>query len=204
MYKANPSMNAHHTVRDLVANNTGILFPHKHIKTTNFGTIYGMGIAKLAASLDIETTAARLLKKSVLNAIPGISRLMKELRKLAKNDEPFYTWGGREYYCEEPKIFDTDDGGKTKQTYEYKMLNTLIQGSGADCTKQGMINVDENMQHGRLVLQVHDELVASVPKQHAKKEMLRMKQAMEDVKFELPMLSEGEIGARSWAQMRSF
>jgi DNA polymerase I-like protein with 3'-5' exonuclease and polymerase domains len=65
-----------------------------------------------------------------------------------------------------------------------------------------MINVWDNMRHGRIVLQVHDELVVSVPKQHAKKEMERMRDAMEDVKFKLPMLSDGEIGARSWAGMK--
>jgi len=65
-----------------------------------------------------------------------------------------------------------------------------------------MVNVDQNMQHGRMVLQVHDELVLSVPKQHAKIEMVRMREAMEDVKFKLPMLSDGEIGARSWANMK--
>ena len=82
------------------------------------------------------------------------------------------------------------------------MLNTKIQGSAADCTKQGMINVWENLNHGRIVLQVHDELVMSVPKQHAKEEMRRMREAMEDVKFKLPMLSDGEIGARSWARLK--
>lgn len=202
MYHVDPTMDAHDAVKHLVAVDTGMDFPRKHIKQTNFGIIYGMGIAKLARRLELDREAAKILKKSVLRAVPGIPRVMRELRELAKNDEPFYTWGGREYYCEEPIIIKTDDGGKEKRTFEYKMLNTKIQGSAADCTKQGMINVWENMNHGRLVLQVHDELVASVPKEHAKEEMRRMREAMEDVKFRLPMLSDGEVGARSWARMR--
>lgn len=202
MYHADPTMDAHDAVRYLVRQNTGLDFPRKHIKQTNFGIIYGMGIAKLAARLELESHAARLLKRSVMQAVPGIRTLQKRLRKLADNGEPFYTWGGREYYCEEPRLFDTDDGGKVKRTYEYKMMNTEIQGSAADCTKQGMINVWDNLRHGRIVLQVHDELVVSVPKQHAKKEMERMREAMEDVEFRLPMLSDGEIGARSWARMK--
>ncbi len=202
MYLNDPTMDAHNAVKFLVRRDTGLNFPRKHIKQTNFGIIYGMGIAKMAARLELEDQAARVLKKSVLRAVPGIPKVMKELRLLAKNDEPFYTWGGREYYCEEPSIIETDDGGKRKITYEYKMLNTLIQGSAADCTKEGMINVYENMNFGRLVLQVHDELVACVPREHAKAEMERMRDAMEDVKFRLPMLSDGEIGTRSWAQLR--
>lgn len=202
MYLEDPTLDAHDAVKYLVHQNTGMDFPRKHIKQTNFGIIYGMGIAKLAARLELEGQAAKLLKRAVMKAVPGIRTLQKKLRKLADNNEPFYTWGGREYYCEEPKYFDTPDGGKEKRTYEYKMMNTEIQGSAADCTKQGMINVWENMNHGRIVLQVHDELVCSVPKQHAKKEMERMRDAMEDVKFKLPMLSDGEIGARSWARMK--
>ncbi|MCK5644852.1 MAG: hypothetical protein KAJ19_28895 [Gammaproteobacteria bacterium] len=202
MYLDDPTLDAHDAVRFLVRQNTGMDFPRKHIKQTNFGIIYGMGIRKLAARLELEDQAARLLKRAVMQAVPGIRTLQKQLRKLADIGQPFYTWGGREYYCEEPRLFDTDDGGKVKRTYEYKMMNTKIQGSAADCTKQGMINVWDNMRHGRIVLQVHDELVVSVPKQHAKKEMERMRDAMEDVKFKLPMLSDGEIGARSWARMK--
>jgi DNA polymerase-1 len=202
MYHEDPTMDAHDAVKYLVRRDTGLDFPRKHIKQTNFGIIYGMGIAKLAARLELENQAAKLLKRSVMKAVPGIRTLQKSLRKLAENDEPFYTWGGREYYCEEPVYVETNDGGKEKRTFEYKMMNTKIQGSAADCTKQGMINVWDNMQHGRIVLQVHDELVCSVPKQHAKKEMERMREAMEDVAFRLPMLSDGEIGVRSWARMR--
>lgn len=96
----------------------------------------------------------------------------------------------------------TEDGGKQKRTFEYKMLNTLVQGSAADCTKQGMVNTWHNSRHGRIVLQVHDEILMSVPKDRAKEEMRRMKEAMEDVHFRVPMKSEGETGARSWARMR--
>lgn len=202
MYHEDPTMDAHDAVKYLVAQDTGMNFPRKHIKQTNFGIVYGMGIKKLARRLELEDSAARTLKKAVLRAVPGIPKVMKHLRSLADNDEPFYTWGGREYYCEEPIYVETEDGGKSKRTFEYKMLNTLIQGSAADCTKQGMINVDQNLQHGRIVLQVHDELVCSVPKEHAKEEMRRMREAMEDVKFNLPMLSDGEMGSRSWARMR--
>jgi DNA polymerase-1 len=204
MYHEDPTMDAHDAVKELVQRNTGMDFPRKHIKQTNFGIIYGMGIGKLADRLELETKAARILKGSVMKAVPGIRKLQKMLRRLADNDEPFYTWGGREYYCEEPNYFETEDGGKVKRTYEYKMLNTLIQGSAADCTKVGMINVAQNINHGRIVLQVHDELVASVPREHARAEMVRMREAMEDVKFSLPMLSDGEIGTRSWARMKKF
>jgi DNA polymerase I-like protein with 3'-5' exonuclease and polymerase domains len=62
--------------------------------------------------------------------------------------------------------------------------------------------VAQNMRHARTVLQVHDELLLSCPKQHAKTEMRRFREAMEDVSLKLPMLSDGETGGVSWARMQ--
>ena len=202
MYMDDPTMDAHDAVKELVLRSSGLNYPRSYIKNTNFGILYGMGLAKLAARLGIDKDEAKALKKSVMLAIPGVRTLSNHLQDMADAEQPFFTWGGREYFCEEPVYVKTPDGGKRLQEFKYKMLNTLIQGSAADCTKQGMINTAQNMQHGRLVLQVHDELLASVPKEHAKKEMKRMKEAMEDVQFKVPMLTDGEIGATSWARLR--
>lgn len=202
MYMDDPTMDAHDAVKSLVLTSSGLDYPRKHIKQTNFGVIYGMGLRKLAGRLDIDLEEAKKLRGSVLRAIPGVKTLMNQLKEAAANGEPFYTWGGRRYYCEEPLYVETEDGGREKRTFEYKMLNTKIQGSAADCTKDGMINTHERLQHSRIVLQVHDELLVSCPKEHAKAEMMRMKQAMEDVKFKVPMLTDGEMGGISWARLK--
>ncbi len=202
MYMEDPTMDAHDAVKELVTMSSGLVYPRAYIKNTNFGILYGMGLERLASRLGIDKDEAKTLKKAVMRAIPGIQKLSYYLQDLADADEPFYTWGGREYYCEDPVYVKTADGGKRLMSFKYKMLNTLIQGSAADCTKQGMINTFDNMQHGRMVLQVHDELVASVPKEYAKAEMKRMKEAMEDVQFKVPMLTDGDIGAVSWARLR--
>jgi DNA polymerase I len=204
VYLSDPRADAHDAVRELVLSAMGIDFPRKHVKITNFGIIYGQGVPKLSARLDVDVHTARTLKRAILDAVPGIKQMMREFRKLAKSGEPFYTWGGREYYCEEPRYVELGDGRKEKRTYEYKMLNTRIQGSAADCTKEGTINVYDSMgRESRIVLQVHDELLMSVPKAHAKREMIRMRDGMEDVKFNVPMLTDGKIGGVSWARMRS-
>lgn len=203
MYMENPRMDAHDAVRELVLAATGLDFPRKHIKQTNFGIIYGMGLLKLAGRLDLDIEDARVLKRAVYKAVPGIPKLNKHLKSLARKGEPFFTWGGRKYYCEEDVIIDTDDGGKERRKMDYKMMNTLIQGGAADCTKVGMIQAHERMSYGRLVLQVHDELLASVPVGKAQRVMREMREGMEDVQFRVPMLSEGEVGRVSWAQMRT-
>jgi len=196
MYKTDPRMDAHDAIRQLVLELIGIGFPRKHIKVSNFGILYGMGLAALAKRIGCEKEAAKQLKKSILAAVPGINELSEELKKLAYNDQPFYTWGGRRYFCEEPKYIK----GKL-QTFEYKMLNLLIQGSAADCTKQAMLNC-QSIKDARPVLQVHDELLMCAPKATWKKQMQFMREAMEDVNFEIPMFTDGKQSARSWALMK--
>lgn len=202
MYRQNPKLDAHDAVRLLVLQATGIDYPRKHIKQTNFGILYGMGLLKLALRLGVELEEAKALRKAVLTAIPGVRAIQKRMQRLADSGEPFFTWGGRRYFCEEPLYIQLEDGGKIKKTFEYKMMNTDIQGSAADCTKKGMIQTAQNFRHARLVLQVHDEFLASVPKQHARAEMIRMREGMEDVDFRVPMLSDGETGGVSWARMK--
>lgn len=202
MYRQNPKLDAHDAVRLLVLQATGIDYPRKHIKQTNFGILYGMGLLKLALRLGVELEEAKALRKAVLTAIPGVRAIQKRMQRLADSGEPFFTWGGRRYFCEEPLYIQLEDGGKIKKTFEYKMMNTDIQGSAADCTKKGMIQTAQNFRHARLVLQVHDEFLASVPKQHARAEMIRMREGMEDVDFRVPMLSDGETGGISWARMK--
>ena len=81
------------------------------------------------------------------------------------------------------------------QTFAYKLVNYLIQGSAADQTKQAIIDYDKAKDHGRWMLQVHDELAVSCPKNKAKGEMSLLKMAMENaLPMDVPCLSEGSIG----------
>lgn len=201
MYLEDPTMDGHELVRQLVYEAIGIMYHRKHVKITNFGIIYGMGLLKLAKRLGIDVADAKILKRAILKAVPGIKKQNRLLREMAEHGEPFYTWGGREYYCEEPKEVKTPRG-KEFRTFEYKMLNTLIQGSAADCTKQGMINTYQNFDDARIVLQVHDELLCCAPIGREKRAMRQMREGMEDVKFKLPMLSDGMMSRVSWARMR--
>lgn len=197
MYRQDPNMDIHTVVQKLVHEIIGILFPRKAVKETNFGIIYGMGAEKIGWKADVDEDTARKLKSAVLRAVPGIKDVSSELTRLARQGMPIYTWGGRRYYVEEPKKIK----GQLREFY-YKLLNLLIQGSAADCTKEAMLACDESFNDARLVLQVHDELLGCAPKSSAKREMKIMKDCMESVKFDVPMLTEGKMGAVSWARMR--
>lgn len=197
-YLRDPKLDVHTFAQELIHAKTGVKYPRKYIKVTGFGIIYGMGAGKLAGQLGISIEEARKLKSAYLSAMPDVRKLDKELKKTGKRDEPIYTWGGRMYFCEEPTFIK----GRL-QTWEYKLLNLLIQGSAADNTKEAMINVAENCE-SRIVLQVHDELLNCAKKGSEKREMKLMKEAMEDVQFDIPMLTEGKKSAVSWGRMTAW
>lgn len=199
-YNDNPHIDAHTLVQNMVNDATGVLYPRKAIKNVNFGIVYGMGAKALAYRIGCSEDEAKALKNIILEQIPGIDDLNSSLKKLARNDLPLITYGDRYYYCEEDQWIK----GRGWVDFAYKMLNLLIQGSAADCTKEAMIQVQDNMgTDSRIVLQVHDELMLCVPRSQAKREMGRMQEAMEDMRFDLPMLTDGKWGLKgeSWARL---
>lgn len=198
-YKDNVKLDMHSFARDLINTRLGASFNRKAIKTTGFGILYGEGVVKLSSQLGTDPETARILRNAYKDAIPGIKHIDAEIRERVRAEEPIWTWGGRKYLCEEPRRLDSGH----VQTFEYKLLNTLVQGSAADCTKQAMVNFEESDRSGEMVLQVHDEIIVSINaknKRAINKEMNVLKSAMDAVEFDVPMLSDGNIAFESWAK----
>lgn len=199
-YCADPWLDIHDHAKSLIDRALGCNLPRKHVKTTGFGLLYGMGIARLAASLDIDTNVARDLKRAYLNVFPGLRELMTGLRNLAQEDLPLRTWGGRQYFCEPPQIINGE-----VRTFEYKLLNVLIQGSAADCTKEAVVRYYGSAPVGhKLLLTVHDELLVSCPVDEVPEGHEVLSAAMDGVKFDVPMLSEGKVGYEDWGSMHDY
>lgn len=199
-YRANPWMDVHDLAKEMIDAALGRDIDRKHVKTTGFGLLYGMGVARLAASTGLDTEAARSLKTAYLNAFPGLRGLITGLKSLAQSGKPLRTWGGREYYCEPPQVVNGE-----VRTFEYKLLNVLIQGSAADCTKEAMIRYHNIRPEGHeLLLTVHDELLASVPFDEEEEGHAVMRTAMESSKFDVPMLSDGKTGYDNWGSLQQF
>lgn len=180
----------------------GKFYDRKPVKNTNLGLIYGMGVGKLAAKNGMSVEESSELKQAILKLYPGLKAMYAEMKRRASNDEPVRTWGGREYYCEPPRLVE----GRIRH-FDYKLVNVLIQGSAADCTKEGIIRFDDAVQRAGkagawfLVLNVHDQLTASVPAKEVAAAMEVLRQAMESVEFDVPILSEGSVSATNWAEL---
>lgn len=201
-YRADPWMDVHDIARDLINEMLGTAFIRRVVKDIAFGLIYGMGLDKLALKIEQDKATARRVRDAYLKIFPGLGALDTELKMRAAADEPIRTWGGREYHVEPAKY--SEKFGRW-QTFGYKLLNVLIQGSAADNTKQAILNYVSHpkRREARFLLTVHDEFLASVPKGALVGEMCALREAMEGVAFDVPMLSEGEYG-RDWSALKPF
>jgi len=198
-YRANPRMDVHEHVRQLILA-FGINYHRTQVKVTNFRRIYGGGAPATAGALGISIEEAKKLLAEHNKALPGLKDLNADIKAISARGEPIVTWGGREYYVEPPGY---DPKYKRHMTYEYKLLNYLIQGSAADATKQALINYDQHPQRrGRFLVTVYDEINSSMPSSKAglKHEMAVLRDCMECLEFDVPLLSDAKYGP-SWGEL---
>ena len=201
-YKKDKWMDVHDFVTTLMQDDYGI-FPNlshkdarKPIKNTVFGLIYGMGVGKLAIKSNITVEMAAKVKDTILKIFPDLKAMYSDMKTLSKLNEPIHTWGGREYFCEPAKIVK----GRM-WTFDYKMLNVLVQGSSADCTKEAVIRyMRAKPKSHKLYLMAHDELLSSVPTIEVGSGMKLMRDSMDSIEFDVPMLTEGKVGS-NWASL---
>jgi DNA polymerase I-like protein with 3'-5' exonuclease and polymerase domains len=189
-YVKDPWLDLHEFARQLINSMLGTSYERKVIKNTGFGLIYGMGVGSLAERNGTDVAMAKAVKDAYLKTFPGLKDMYAEMKRRAKDDEPIYTWGGREYYVEPPKIIHN-----RLCTYDYKMVNVLVQGSSACISKEALLRYAEaKPAHHRVMLTVHDEFAVSVPKAEQHQAMSQLRKAMESIELSVPLFSDGKSG----------
>lgn len=190
-YISNPDFDPHQANRDRALEITGVDYARKYIKITGFSLIYGAGVPGVMRQTGIEEyEVAKALRDAVLNAMPDVKTLIREVQNAGRRGEAIRTWGGREYFVEPAKIID----GRMR-SFEYKLLNYLVQGSAADQTKQSIIDWDDARRWDSTFLAtVHDEINISAPKDEWREHMGVLRDAMNKDRFDVPFKSEGFMG----------
>lgn len=188
-YLDNPKLDVHEFTRLKILELTGQDVGRSFTKTLLFGYIYGQGLGSLAEKLSKTVDEVKKVRQAQMNALPGLAELNKGIKKRFADGEAITTWGGRQYYCEEPIMIN----GRMV-SFEYKGINYLVQSSSADLTKEAMIRYDEAKKDGRMILSVYDEIDISCPKGAIKQEMLLLRDVMMSMDLSIPLLSDGEIG----------
>lgn len=132
-------------------------------KAVNFGVIYGQSPFGLAANLGIDKGAAAKFIDEYFGRFSGVDRYLQRILEECQRTGYATTLMGRRRAI--AGIRNTT--GRQRNLPERTAINTVIQGSAADLIKQAMINVHARLLReghpGRILLQIHDELVLEGP-----------------------------------------
>ena len=190
-YLKDPKADLHTFSMNMMSAKLGRDIPRDYVKTLSFGILYGAGPKKLSEMLKIPYGEARELVDLYKNEVAtGLPQINDDLTARYKMRMPFKTIGGRLIKGEPPKIIK----GRLME-FGFKSLNTLIQGSGADMTKQAMINYANIADRSRLLLSLHDEIVISCEKGYEEREAKKLEDCMMYAfKLDVPFIAEAVIG----------
>lgn len=173
-----------------------------HAKAINFGIIYGISDFGLARQLGITRTAAADYIKAYFERYPSIHAFMNRMIEDARKTGRAVTLYGR--YRE---LADINSKNFQRRSFaERTAMNTPIQGTAADIMKMAMIAVYDKMKAGnfksRVLLQVHDELVAEVTADEKEAVAKLLKETMESVvSLRVPLVADVNEG-KNWAETK--
>jgi DNA polymerase-1 len=218
-FNLHPDTDYHIYAQKVVEQASGLFIERKPIKSINFGLIYGMGLAALAAGLQMSIKDAKKLMEAYFTGVPFAKPTMSAAMKEAQKLGVITTILGRKsrFDMYEPVRFDDSRpplgyqkalmtyGGNIQRAGTHKALNRRLQGSSADLMKKAMLMCYEGGifdETGIPRLTVHDELDFSDPggKDSAFREMQYiMETAIPEIS--IPMKADGEIGP-DWGHMQ--
>ena len=132
-------------------------------KTINFATIYGQGAFALSRQLGISLEDAKGFIAQYFERFSGVRAFLDHQIELARQHGYVETLLKRRRYIPEIK----ERNFSLRAYGERNAQNSPLQGSAADLIKLAMVGIHRAIREqrlaGRMLLQVHDELVFEVP-----------------------------------------
>ncbi|GAN87967.1 DNA polymerase I [Komagataeibacter intermedius] len=171
----------------------------RRAKAINFGIIYGISAFGLGRQLGIPPGEARGYIDAYFARYPGIRDYMERVKAEARVKGYVTTPFGRR--CWVPGI--ADKSAVRRNYAERQAINAPLQGGAADIIKRAMVRIPAALSDagldGRMLLQVHDELVFEVRKDDADRLAALVRQVMESAAtLSVPLVVETGTGT-NWA-----
>lgn len=164
-------------------------------KAINFGIIYGISAFGLSQQLGISREEAGNYIKTYFEKYPGIQEYMESQKTYGREHGYVKTLFGRKCYV----LGIQDSNAAMRQFAERQAINAPLQGSNADIIKMAMSRITpsltENGLTGKMLLQVHDELIFEVPENEVDKTIQILRKIMETIIFlDVPLVVGVGIG----------
>ena len=175
----------------------------RHAKAINFGLIYGMSVFGLTRSTDLTLAEAEEFVSAYFKQFPGIKKYLDGIRKLAAQQGYVETLLGRRRYF---PALQSKQNVQVKNREEREAINAPIQGTAADIMKIAMLKIPPALKaaglKGKMLLQVHDELVLECPEKELKETARVVQETMANAfPLSIPLSTEARYG-KNWGDMK--
>ena len=175
-------------------------------KAINFGIIYGISQYGLAKQISVSNQEANDFLKSYFKKFSEIKDYMNTTINFCRKSGYVNNIFGRRCYV----TGINDKNYNVRNFQERAAINAPIQGSAADIMRLAMIKVekalnDKSNYKGKMLLQIHDELIFEVPNDEIEKTINVIKKSMLDVsdsdhhKFSVPLTVDISSG-NNWGE----
>jgi len=170
-------------------------------KKINFSILYGLTSYGLSKDLEIPYKDAQKYISTYFEQYPGILTWMDSVVEFTKTHGYTQTLYGRKRYI--PGIYE-----KNRTLYDLAKriaINSAVQGTAAEVMKIGMINLEKKLSSQNLktkiLLQIHDELILSVPQEEVEIVSVIVKETLESVvDWQIPLTVKIKTG-QNWHQV---
>ena len=174
-------------------------------KAVNFGLSFGQTAYGLAGATGQTQLEAEEFIAAYFERFPSVKSYIENTKQLAAEQGYVETLLGRRRYF--PELMPGREAPHSlRQAAERMAINAPIQGTAADIIKIAMIRLHAALQQrglrGRMMLQVHDELLVEAPAEEAAEAGALMREVMEGA-FELqaPLKVDLKMGS-NWEEMK--
>jgi DNA polymerase-1 len=174
----------------------------RQAKVINFGIIYGMSAFGLAKQLGVNQRLAQEFINRYFERHSKVKKYLEDVLAVARQDGWVSTLRGRQR-----PIPHLHSGNRNlRQEAERSAMNTPLQGSAADLIKEAMLAAETRLLHqklsGRLLLQIHDELLLEAPQEELADTVQCLRLAMEGVdRLNVPLIVDIFTG-KNWGDMK--
>lgn len=137
-------------------------------KVINFGLVYGMSPTKLSHTVNVPRERAEELMQAYFRLYPTVAGWMEEQKHSGVTRLYSLTLSGRRRNYALPSDPRDPDYRMLRARIQRQAMNSPIQGTSADITKQALVNLyrsgilQNGLGYARIVAVVHDEIVLEV------------------------------------------
>lgn len=153
-------------------------------KMANFLTVYGGGPTKLAEQAHIDIDTAKEVLDGFTRTYPGVTAYAQKLAEQARKNGYITTPVGRRLPVDASR--------------SYSALNYMIQSMSRDVTCRALIRLHEAGFTPYLRLPIHDEIVASLPVEHAERGARKIAQIMREQLGAVLIDTDADVFGPSW------